>query len=125
MRTGLHGSCSMRQWSVAMDRACTGPTIRRTSVGAFRRHRNRERHHPRGHTRTQLAGQSIAAFEHGAWQVIFHSCEQDERFWPGTTGSEWPKPEGVDQLRLEKKTGTTEILLCRQCLTHLPSADTL
>ena len=34
-----------------------------------------------------------------------HIRAQDERFWPGTTGSEWPKPEGTDQLRIEKKDG--------------------
>ena len=34
-----------------------------------------------------------------------HPRAQDERFWPGTTGSEWPKPEGTDQARIEQKDG--------------------
>jgi len=30
---------------------------------------------------------------------------QDGKFWPGTTGSEWPLPKGADVQRLEKYNG--------------------
>ena len=39
------------------------------------------------------------------FSLVFE-CVQDGRFWPGTTGSEWTKPEGFDQKRIEKETGT-------------------
>jgi len=34
---------------------------------------------------------------------------QDGRFFPGTTGKEWPLPQGLDQQRIEKKTGARNL----------------
>ena len=47
----------------------------------------------------------------GFLQLSFHTFlffalrVQDGKFWPGTTGSEWPQPKGFDVQRLEKYNG--------------------
>jgi hypothetical protein len=37
--------------------------------------------------------------------LLFALRMQDGKFWPGTTGSEWPQPKGSDVQRLEKYNG--------------------